>query len=387
MLDQATGAAEVTPIRPLKRAIEPPPMLAKEQISDTDVNLMVDRSLSLAGRYMEIASSPEKPIPETCKPAMHLRVFTTLIEARRQGRDATDADLIGSLGRLDPVFQEERLAIGDSDLPTIGIEVEIDNEHLPFANNYGDPTALIDGLRKMGIAVSQEGFNRMRTPTELSFPPSFSAAVQNEMLEQLINAGIIPTETNFLPLHVNLGFQYKVAPQDQVIVEDAHRISDVITYAYVPSERVRRRAYKNAVVIKNTNMESIHTEKEMAPKSLVEFRTPRMTGPEIYSLTREIQLLGKLLFPMDKEMLKLHDEFSSDVDRMLKFNNLPLNAPTDDRFAAAYAIRDALEEKNQNNSEIESVTIIDQSKGVIEKFIGKIIAIKPREELTSYAAD
>lgn len=340
MLDAAPGIHTETPIH--QRPVEQPPILSQEQLSQEDLQSLTNRSIHIVDRF-----SKTMFVPKTSKPALHLNAFNTLLEAQRQARPATDEDLIKELSRIKDIIQAEEVAWRKRNFPTVGLEVEIEKDRLPFVDlktNPPRPSPLIKAIERLGIGVKPE-LSKLNVPSELVLPPSFSAEVQNRMVFELRRAGIIPTEHEFTSLHVNLGYGDDFSSDgknvDQDVMEMTHRISDLVTYGYLNENRILTRTKSNTTAVKYEDTVDIGADRFDITESRIEFRTPNIFGPFVYKLIKETQLLGALINPKTSAMKEVKQSFVTDVDKTLEYNQISSNLPQTDPKKAAEMLKDS----------------------------------------------
>lgn len=314
-----------------------------EGMSEDELTKLCETVTDIVQRFERISV-----IPKSVRPLLTLRAFNIL----RERPDATAHDIIKYLGRLQYVLKAERDAMR-SDLPSIGIEVEVPQEYFPTSYNP-DTNPIFELLTKNGLKIKKEVAGTEHKPSEFVFPPSYSALAQNALLFELRKAGFIPTDNTFASLHINLAKETSAETYEEVsesAIENhppheeqplAFAISDILTYAFVPEGRVRSR--KNLYSVLTNVAEPVSTS-DTSYLLRYEFRTPRVFGPKTYHLLREAQAVGTLLTSDDVAFENLKRDFLQDVTDLRKRYELGELAPSRNQFKAADAIDKAWKQK------------------------------------------
>ena len=309
-------------------------------------------------------------ISKTFLPAIYLHMFNYV--DRRGCTEVSEEEFIREMRRFGSLVRNDVLAANDEQLPSIGIEVEVPNKLFPFwyDSAYGD-LAMV--LETFGLDVKEE--LTTNTPTEIALPPSNSAAVQNRILLELRRLGVVPLDRRFASLHISLGI-----PENAIVDPEVEwLVSDILTYAFVPASRVRNRGYSSGDVIpnKDKDVEEFFSVKDTAKArekvSRLEFRTPRVVGPNTYRLLHEVQLVGSLLIDSSSSAQLLAQEMLVEGDKLLASYGLEPSDPGRRKEVAAEAIEKAAmaQEKGEPN-------LISASRHFITKY--SLAAAKLRDE-------
>ena len=374
----------------IENLLKEPVPLPDLHIPNTELIQICDLALLSANRYAKITQAPETAIP-----SLNLRALSTLLEARNQGRKATEQDIAKELTRIEDVVSKEKEAMEIPELPTVGLEVEINKERLPFPDESYEiaalgheseaypKTHLIQQLERLGIKIVIEKSGVQ--PTEIIFPASFSAIAQNQMLQELQKIGVIPIDKSRASLHINLGYTHIIPDEDPYARTTSRRLSDVITYGFVTAERVKGRGHSTSVAVKDFDHDDLDIlEKSNGEKIInrVEFRTPKVFGSTTFELIEKTQLVGTILSPGLEEIALSFDQH---VNKLLNKYMLDHNLPQNDKIKAGEAIAKARALRAEDKP-----NLIDDAQQLMTYFSEKIrrkLYPQEFEETTSLAAD
>lgn len=318
--------------------------------------------IQIAMAEISVAKFTERlPFKRTLLPALKLHMFNWT----GNHRSASLPDALRELQGFRRLCDKEIKASKNPHLPSIGTEIEVPSYHFPLDEPSNAP--LVKWFEKMGLSPHQEITERK--PTEFALPPTNSASAQNRMIYELQKAGFIPKDKTFASLHINLGVPSGVNSDN---LDDGLMcaISDLLTYAFIPAGRIRRRGCDDYAVTVNDN--NIYTAKQGKLRhcaSRVEFRTPRIIGPQTFRLTEETQHLGVLLFEQSPTFLGIQEEFIDEVSALLESHDLELDDPAIRPDNSADAISKALREKRLHPGR---PNLRDQSRSLMGRYAREI---------------
>lgn len=305
---------------------------------------------------------------------------------------ASEQSRIQELKKLDYLIQDEvRLSL-DPHVPSVGVEVEVSNSVFSLQDN----PSMSAYLQELGLDVHQRGLSNA---TEFGFPPSNSPVVQSRMISELRRAGLIPSDMRrFASLHINLGLplsvgvfdkvQQKSAKMQEQVQQITEVVSDLLTFAFVPSSRIRSRQFSSmsysldkhgdSVILKSVKDSSVISRNTKVFR--IEFRTLRIVNAKTYRLIREAQDLGRLILNNDPRSAALRSQLTHDVDALRGEYGLEADEPRNNQEHVADIIKEAeilkREFPNESNLVIKARKLMTKY-GKLSREIGPIPQNEP----------
>ncbi len=292
------------------------------------------------------------------------------VNIMRRYPEATDDDIVKELKRYSIVLKEEAEYEDDSSVPTIGVEVEVDGKFFPQTNHQ-----VMYFLNQTGIDTSFE-----ENSTELKLPPSYSAAVQARMIFELQRMGVIPTDSQFASMHINIGVDSNKKYEGPTI----GNLSDLLTYAYVPHARVLTRNWNQSFIDKSSETDDTGQLRDYQSMGRIEFRTPRVLNIVTYRLLKDVQRISKI-FSSSHEFHDIAMQFDDDVLALLKKYNLHPDMPSTAKRQAANAIEDAYKIKLENKTALKEgrpvqANLIDDARLLMHYYADRIGSMGPSDK-------
>lgn len=241
----------------------------------------------------------------TAKPAIKIHILNYILNRGHLSPD----DLYSEVKKMVRWSNlEKEYAQEDNQLPTIGIEVEIPQKHVPKISR--------EILESLSINNESGGFGLW----EINPEPSYSSWIQARILQELVQMNIIPVEEirkdqtkkvakqEVLSLHVNLGVPSSIqnTPNNfsNLYGTDASVFSDALAYAYSSAYRIRKRKTRDAWNVKSYNVSETSKNKNgdagLSPLRL-EIRPGEFRDYPTYRMLIEAQRLGAALICYIKE--------------------------------------------------------------------------------------
>lgn len=325
-------------------------------IERTQSSIDFERIDNTVGKYIQ-SSGHRKSLT----PIYNLQLYLYL----KDHGVATDEELVGSLQSLSSTAREEEKAFMDHQSPSIGTEVDIYRPLLMkrVGIKFGN---LIRDLSRLGITSRSE-----IASIEFALPPTSSAEAQWEMIKMLMKIGVFPSTTSPSSLHINFGL--KEGQQKIIDMEAAQMAGDMLTYAFVPAERIARRlpfldSEKKSVDINDvegTDLESVNQDTKAMKK--LEFRTPELIGDRTPELLHAAQQLVQML--LDPTQVDRTEQFKQDAATLLLDHNLSLNAPDDKRFSTAYRVLRAKRQLKKQGETSPPNNLVVSARNIISSYV------------------
>lgn len=298
---------------------------------------------------------------KTVKPALYLHVYNLL----KQNPEADAEAVFARLKHVQKLIDEELKISTNKELPTIGVEVEVPYKTFPFESKIDFKQLRMD-LENMGIIVKREGTDRL--PTEIEFPPTYSAKTQNRIIYELRRLQLIPIDKTFASMHINIGSRDKEYPGVRLSFESTARpISDLLTYAFIPAGRVASRGHSRYAWKLKTGFDVDNGGIYENKWNRIEFRTPRIIGKNTYRLLQETQNLGVLMFSDKADIAKLRQQFKKDVLSLLAEYNLKPNLPENNQQKAAEVLKDQYQKKLKGEK-----NLIDDARRLMTEYSQRV---------------
>lgn len=346
-----------------------------------------DKAMNYVNKYLETQVS--HPTSET---ALNLHIYNFLKQHEEEFRtdpkyrdypEVIDDKVLGELKRFGRVLLDELVYADNSNIPSVGVEVEVPYDVFPM--DEPQYRALVENLGDMGVEVEREVTDNK--PTELKLPPTTSARTQNRMLLELRKMGLIPLQGRFASLHISLGISEGMVNR-YIDKQAVTYVSDLLTYAFIPAGRVRSRGYsEKSVFIGKTGGREVKNSLDWENMiTRIEFRTGRIVGPNTYRLINETQLLGCMLLSKNIRFEVLRKHFKEDFEALLQKYSLTPNLSQTDKEQAAQAIELAYNQKSQHrksgrvNSWEECDNLIDASRYLMTEYALKVREVLSREQ-------
>ncbi len=295
-----------------------------------------------------------RELEPTVMPMARLHLFTFL----KQNPHATDTDLANEYAEMRYYSEkEEKYMSKTNPLPTIGIEVEIpETEELL---DYKKTFDLLD------VHTDQESEMLFEVNPNFSYSPGPQARV----LQELGMLDILPTQDNpvsgereiipgSLSLHLNFGVPEGLTFEDSETRNHVQRVTDILTYAFVTADRIKKRKTANSVLIKSGRTQKSRKMKKQARNICrLEIRPTEFSGKSTFRLIAESQLFVGGLFAKLKQdqKIKMTQSESKLADLYGK-----MNAEIENLFSTYGAFLGEYDRQNDSSQEIDTSLFEDK---------------------------
>jgi predicted nucleotidyltransferase len=318
-------------------------------LHEGDFNQIVDRVNEITDTLPGLTSSDVLPM-------IKLNLARRIIE----NPSISKSQLIQAFRKMGTLIKREELS-QEKLLPTIGIEVECSLETFPQENK---------DVRRFLLQLGINTHTMNPSSTEVQVPPTRSAYAQSLVIRELKALGLIPTDNRFASLHISLGgFREENMLRDRYddSIED---ISDLLTYGFVTAGRIRKRKHPSSFYIQD---DAVALKRNSAPSNRIEFRTPRINGPNTYRLLAELQLLGSLLSDSDPNSTHVLNELSTQTQILRDRYRLERNEPELNQHHLAATVEEAYKIKQ---SAPGSPNLIDDARNLMTQTALKVRAMR-----------